>query len=68
MPLGGYGSREDACEMISVRLTEKGYKIEHCKPGYGFVSLQGRVGWKAFNQLLALSFHEKVIENLGHDE
>ena len=66
MPLGGYGGREDACEMISVRASKEGYEIEHCKPGYGFVPLRGRAGWEAFNQLLALSFHEKVLENLGH--
>lgn len=68
MPLGGYGGREDACEMISVRATEKGYEIEHREPGYGFVTLQGRAGWEEFNQLLASHFHERVVENLDHSE
>jgi protein-L-isoaspartate(D-aspartate) O-methyltransferase len=68
MPLGGYGGGENACEMISVRAAREGYEIEHRKPGYGFVPLRGRAGWEVFNQLLALSFHEKVIENLGHGE
>lgn len=66
IPLGGYGGDEKACEMISVRATKGGYKIEHRKPGYGFVTLRGKAGWGVFNRLLALSFHEKVIENLGH--
>lgn len=68
IPLGGHGGGEDACEVISVRAINNGYELEQRKPGYSFVPLRGRAGWEMFYQLLAISFHEKVIENLGHTE
>jgi protein-L-isoaspartate(D-aspartate) O-methyltransferase len=64
MPLGGCAGNENACEMLSIRATEDSYVIEHRKPGYSFVSLQGRLGWEAFFKLLAYSFHEQAIEDL----
>lgn len=65
MPLGGVVGKEELCQMLSIRATKDSFVIEEQDPGYVFVNLEGRAGWRAFNRAIIDSFYENAIDKLG---
>jgi len=66
MPLGGVGG-ENSCQMLKIRALDDGFVIEEQEEKiYGFVSMQGQLGWRTFTRIFMSFYHERAIKQLDN--